>query len=37
MADIAVFPENFGKYPNCICYGKNQIVPVSGMGDNSCR
>ena len=19
MADIAVFPENFGKYPNCIC------------------
>lgn len=39
MADIAVFPEVFGKYPNRICRrnGRNQIVPVSGMGDNSCR
>lgn len=39
MADIAVFPEVFGKYPNRICRrnGKNQIVPVSGMGIDSCR
>lgn len=38
MADIAVFPEVFGKYPNRICRrnGRNQIVPVSGMGIDSC-
>lgn len=38
MADIAVFPEAFGKYPNRICRrnGRNQIVPVSGMGIDSC-
>ena len=38
MADIAVFPEVFGKYPNRICRrnGRNQIVSVSGMGIDSC-
>ena len=38
MADIAVFPEVFGKYPNRICRrnGSNQIVPGSGMGIDSC-
>ena len=25
MADIAVFPENFGKYPNCICWCNGKI------------
>lgn len=39
MADIGVFPEDFGKYPNriCRCDGRNQIVPVSGTGSDSCR